>query len=305
MMFLSFLMVVACFFWWKTGPRFSGGVWLTKKLLGLNFISNPLIAWLLLALLPTLLLLLLTYIVVHHLPVPFILLVHVPLLILALGTLDLKKSLINYLATAKRGDSVAAALTIDALGSSEGWVDIDRPNTWSLLNHEAFQHFCYRALERYFGVFFWFMLLGGAGAIGYRLTQIIRIKFPASRFARHILWALEWPVVRLLAISFALVGQFDSTVVVIRRFLFDRTTGSKDILSASLQAALGVSSPLTLADKGSSLGQGSTLVEGDIIASFPMPEHEDGLRLIAAIPSMLSRTLLLWVCLSALGALHI
>ncbi|HEY9254808.1 MAG TPA: regulatory signaling modulator protein AmpE [Stenotrophomonas sp.] len=72
-------------------------------------------------------------------------------------------------------------------------------------------------LRRWFGVLFWFLLLGPFGAVLYRLL-VLMVEGPAAnklppaneRGAHTLLAALEWPVAQLVVLSIALVGNFDT-----------------------------------------------------------------------------------------------
>jgi len=75
----------------------------------------------------------------------------------------------------------------------------------------------YNALRRWFGVLLWFLLLGPAGALGYRLLALMAVSPMRAQVAPETqLWAqrllgwLEWPVAQLMAVSLALVGNFDT-----------------------------------------------------------------------------------------------
>lgn len=75
------------------------------------------------------------------------------------------------------------------------------------------------ALRRWFGVLFWFVLLGAVGALLYRLVAIAAEDEPALYLpadsvdgARRLLAVLDWPVAQLMALSLALVGNFDVVV---------------------------------------------------------------------------------------------
>nr|MBA3487439.1 hypothetical protein [Lysobacter sp.] len=84
------------------------------------------------------------------------------------------------------------------------------------------------ALRRWFGVLFWFLLLGPFGALLYRLTQLAadgipddiaseaagerRLPLENLRGARVLQAVLEWPVAQLMALALALVGNFDSVL---------------------------------------------------------------------------------------------
>ncbi|MBN8726951.1 MAG: regulatory signaling modulator protein AmpE [Xanthomonadales bacterium] len=76
------------------------------------------------------------------------------------------------------------------------------------------------ALSRWFGVLFWFVLLGPAGALGYRLVQLLARQAaigeeldPAER--RQLDAAarvLDWAPAHLVALTLALVSDFDAVI---------------------------------------------------------------------------------------------
>ncbi|HJS38323.1 MAG TPA: CobD/CbiB family protein [Burkholderiales bacterium] len=68
-----------------------------------------------------------------------------------------------------------------------------------------------------FGVLFWFVLLPGpCGAILYRLAVYLRRRWRGlgtfGAFAERAGRTLEWPAVRLTAVSFAVVGDFEDAI---------------------------------------------------------------------------------------------
>ena len=75
------------------------------------------------------------------------------------------------------------------------------------------------ALWRWFGVLFWFLLLGPAGAIAYRLVSLSaqgeaqRVLPPAQSEAAHLFVALlNWPVAHLMTFGLALAANFDGVL---------------------------------------------------------------------------------------------
>lgn len=73
------------------------------------------------------------------------------------------------------------------------------------------------ARHRWFGVLFWFLLLGPAGALLYRLAVLCArddpgLALPAGNRAgvRTLLCVLDWPVAQLMTGALALVGNFDA-----------------------------------------------------------------------------------------------
>lgn len=75
------------------------------------------------------------------------------------------------------------------------------------------------ALWRWFGVLFWFLLLGPAGAILYRLVSLAaqgeaQRVLPAAQAdaARLFIALLDWPVAHLMTFGLALAAHFDSVL---------------------------------------------------------------------------------------------
>lgn len=84
------------------------------------------------------------------------------------------------------------------------------------LNASVFMRAFYRgSLQRLFAVLFWFVILGPAGCVGYRLIQRLSVNLKntemenAQKFAAWLTFILDWVPARLLALSFCLVGHFN------------------------------------------------------------------------------------------------
>jgi AmpE protein len=100
-------------------------------------------------------------------------------------------------AQALRDDSDAAPLTLDAAPLVEA----------------AFE----AALSRWFGVIFWFVVLGPAGALGYRMIRLIArsaafsdlIDASQHALAERTMRILDWAPAHLMALTLALVSDFD------------------------------------------------------------------------------------------------
>lgn len=132
-----------------------------------------------------------------------------------------------------------------------------------------------RSLDRLFGVVFWFVLLGPFGAVLYALSNALgRLWRGDSQFHAAVEQAvhlLDWLPTRLLAFSFAIVGNFDAAMQGWR----DRPDGLPPSNEAVLLAA----------------GFGALGAEADA----PSPEYLSG------AVSLVVRAALLW--LAALGLL--
>ena len=74
-----------------------------------------------------------------------------------------------------------------------------------------------KALTRLFGVLCWFVLLGPFGAVLYFLTHQMRGRWAeAEEFVQPletVVFVLDWLPARALAVSFAVVGNFESALV--------------------------------------------------------------------------------------------
>jgi AmpE protein len=84
-------------------------------------------------------------------------------------------------------------------------------------NAEAFHRSFTNALfieanRRVFAVFFWFIVLGPAGAVLYRLVDLCRGGVTTSNAAMESLRLLDWLPVRLLGLIFALAGHFTPVI---------------------------------------------------------------------------------------------
>ncbi|MGY1528883.1 hypothetical protein [Luteimonas sp. A649] len=107
--------------------------------------------------------------------------------------------------SAARGEALARLRPAAASGAADGGDDVGRVFI--------------AALRRWFGVLFWFVVLGAVGALLYRLVAIAAEDEPALYLpegtvdgARKLLVLLDWPVAQLMALSLALVGNFDVVV---------------------------------------------------------------------------------------------
>ena len=133
-----------------------------------------------------------------------------------------------------------------------------------------------------FAVLFWFVVLPGpSGAILYRMAVYLDRRWGGKgefgRFARKVHVLLEWPVVRLTAAAFAVVGDFEDAVYCWRTQAAAWPDPDLGIVLAAGAGALGVK-----------LGMPLTEVEG------LQPRPELGLGETADAPFLDSTVGLLW-----------
>lgn len=100
-----------------------------------------------------------------------------------------------------------------------------------------------------FGVIFWFALLGPAGAVLYRLASVLHFKWAAQevkemgdfgRFAGRFFELYDWFPVRLTALCFAIVGDFEDAVYCWRAQASMWMNQAQGVILASGAGALGV-----------------------------------------------------------------
>lgn len=150
------------------------------------------------------------------------------------------------------------------------------------------------AMRRWFGLLFWFMVLGPFGALLYRLT-VLAVDGPGARVlpaetlagARVLLAILEWPVAQLMTLAVALVGDFDAVLDAWR----GAGGASFDLDAPFLDAVARASVKSDLAEQAADYAD----AEGAELAPFQgeLPELRDAMSLVW-------RSLLAWLAVLAL-----
>ncbi|CAK9891247.1 MULTISPECIES: regulatory signaling modulator protein AmpE [Pseudomonas] len=157
-----------------------------------------------LVLLPVALLALLLYVLE---PVAYGLLalpVHLLVLIYSLGRGDIKAAHGPFRDAWRRGDEQAAVHVAErdlGLTADEAQALLERVQG----------NLLWQAYQSFFAVIFWYFLLGPAAALAYRLLALTaeHARTPSLRdHALQLRHAFDWAPVRVLGVSFALVGNF-------------------------------------------------------------------------------------------------
>lgn len=151
------------------------------------------------------------------------------------------------------------------------------------------------AYQHLFGVIIWFALFGPGGALLYRLSQILGLKWGElderefgdfGKVAARIFAWMEWLPLRITAISFAIVGDFEDAMYCWRSQAGQWAQRGMGIILASGAGAMGVK-----------LGESITGRDG--IESRPelgLGDEADADYLDSAV-SMVWRALVLWLVL--------
>lgn len=200
----------------------NGGVvqrdtWLDTLYQRLAVINSPQLRLAGLILLPVILVLLVQGIlagVIWGIP---LLLFYIAVLLYSLGRGDFSSQLSLYYQAWDRGDLEAAFEQALVLDEFDGSATLN--NARDLHNNVRAAIF-YQGFERWFAVIFWFVLLGPAAALAYRLFKIIAQKPQTSEEEQVILdnavYIAEWLPVRILGFTFALAGNFERCIRVCR-----------------------------------------------------------------------------------------
>lgn len=169
------------------------------------------------------------------------------------------------------------------------------------------------AQQRWFGVLFWFLVLGPVGALLYRFTVLAaqgeasaELPVETRLGARKLLALLDWPVAQLMTLSLALVGNFDTVLGAWREAGGASFDLDRPFLGAVARASVKCELAEEAADydgyNGSSDNGGSVEVgEGGLPAppaippawSAELPELRDAMSLVW-------RSLLVWLAVLAL-----
>ncbi len=172
------------------------------------------------------------------------LLFSVAVLYITLGCSLLTRSA-GKIALALRANDLPAARTL--LGEWEAYPIAEL--SANALTRVAMEKLLLCAHKQFFGVFFWFVLLGPAGAVLYRLAQILSQKWGAldhqeygrfGMFPDAAFYFLDWIPLRLTAISFAVVGDFEDAIRCWQEQARQWVNKSQGIILAAGAGALGV-----------------------------------------------------------------
>lgn len=148
----------------------------------------------------------------------------------------------------------------------------------------------HNALLRWFGVLFWFLLLGPVGALLYRLAALAgegdfsdALPGETRTGARALHAILNWPVAQLMTLAMALVGNFDTVFTAWREARGDRWQSDVAFLGHAARASV----KCELAEEAEEYAQ-----EGMVQAMRELPELRDAMSLVW-------RILLLWLAVLA------
>lgn len=160
-----------------------------------------------------------------------------------------------------------------------------------------------RSHRHVFGVMAWFVLLGPAGAISYRLAALLNDRWGAARegetvvfgaFAARAFAVIDWLPVRLTALGFAVVGDFTGAVECWRGQAKTWRIRGQGIVLAAAAGALGIKLGGVLHEQG---GIEYRPQLGDLDGDEADVDH------MQAAVGLIWRALVLWMFLILLGTI--
>lgn len=326
MTFLSLIIALGIVYWLGSARFIQWDGWYRSLINRLQQIpgiaSNPVASIVLSLLIPCVALALIIVFVVQVFNSGWLILINVPILLYCIGRSDFVGQVQAYIDVVQRGDTVAASRWVDEMrGNADHDAESADVSDWRGLHTEALKVIAYRGFEQTFAVLFWFFIAGALGALLYRLSVLYREMNESdsaqTQLASRWLWLLELPSVRLMGVTWALVGNFDTTPL--RENVLDMEKSSMDILNACLRGALGahieasiVTQPTQMSEADTPLSEvplsedSADVIEdltGAVITTQIEPAYS--FALVKSSMPLYTRSLLFWVCAIAFATLFI
>ncbi len=162
-------------------------------------------------------------------------------LLYAFGRGNLDDQLNSYLAHLERDDLQAAYHDAAAFNINHHEA---LAGNLAELQQETLRSIPYQYFERYFAVIFWYVLLGAAGAVLYRLSVYLRGRSldqaAEATVAERWLWLMEWLPLRLTGLILAVVGNFARCIDIWFDQLFSKENTTAEVLGFYVQGALDI-----------------------------------------------------------------
>ncbi|MYN08127.1 CobD/CbiB family protein [Pseudoduganella aquatica] len=158
-----------------------------------------------------------------------------------------------------------------------------------------------------FGVFFWFLMpLGPAGAVLYRVSEYLARAWTEpehmrneafGEFATKAFYWIDWIPVRLTAVAFAVVGNFEDAIYAWRNFAHRWADEARGIILAAGGGAMGVRLGTPHENAARVLPADAAVVDSSDMESDALPGEEPGVRALQSTVGLVWRALLLWMML--------
>jgi len=158
-----------------------------------------------------------------------------------------------------------------------------------------------------FGVFFWFLMpLGPAGAVMYRVSEYLARAWNEpdhmrneafGNFAAKAFYWIDWLPVRLTAVAFAVVGNFEDAIYAWRNFAHRWSDEARGIILSAGGGAMGVRLGTPNENASKLLPLDAATVDSTDNENEVMPGEEPNARALQSTVGLVWRALLLWMML--------
>ncbi|MGJ9419453.1 CobD/CbiB family protein [Massilia sp. CMS3.1] len=158
-----------------------------------------------------------------------------------------------------------------------------------------------------FGVFFWFLMPAGpACAVLYRVSEYLARAWNEpehmrneafGQFAARAFYWIDWIPVRLTAIAFAVVGNFEDAIYAWRNFANRWADESRGIILAAGGGAMGVRLGTPNENAPQLLPVDAAMVDLSDADTDVLPGEEPSLRALQSTVGLVWRALILWMIL--------
>jgi adenosylcobinamide-phosphate synthase len=158
-----------------------------------------------------------------------------------------------------------------------------------------------------FGVFFWFLMPAGpACAVLYRVSEYLARAWNEpehmrneafGQFAAKAFYWIDWIPVRLTAIAFAVVGNFEDAIYAWRNFANRWADESRGIILAAGGGAMGVRLGTPNENAPQPLPVDAAMVDLSDADTDVLPGEEPSLRALQSTVGLVWRALILWMIL--------
>ncbi len=158
-----------------------------------------------------------------------------------------------------------------------------------------------------FGVFFWFLMpLGPAGAVMYRVSEYLARAWNEpdhmrneafGQFAARAFYWIDWLPVRLTAVAFAVVGNFEDAIYAWRNFAHRWSDEARGIILSAGGGAMGVRLGTPNENASKVLPPDAAIVDSTDSEIEIMPGEEPNARALQSTVGLVWRALLLWMLL--------
>jgi len=158
-----------------------------------------------------------------------------------------------------------------------------------------------------FGVFFWFLMpLGPACAVMYRVSEYLARAWNEpdhmrneafGEFAARAFYWIDWIPVRLTAIAFAVVGNFEDAIYAWRNFAHRWVDEPRGIILAAGGGAMGVRLGTPMETAARVVTPDAATVDLSDSEIDALPGEEPNVRSLQSTVGLVWRALLLWMLL--------